>query len=79
MAPLPKLSHATVPLMSVMKHINTFYNELSYLVRHTSKHNVLIISGDINAYIGKYENNTLSLHISTNRNDEYLAKISQEN
>ena len=35
------------------KDLDTFYNELSFLVRSIAKHNVLIIRGDINAQIGK--------------------------
>ena len=38
----------------------TFYNDLSSLVRSISKHNVLIISGDMNAQTGKKENNKFS-------------------
>ena len=40
--------------------IITFYNELSSLVRSIPKHNVLIIDGDMNAQIGKRENNKFS-------------------
>ena len=38
--------------------ITTFYNELLFLVRHISKHNVQIIGGDMNVHVGKDENNT---------------------
>ena len=33
--------------------ITNFYNEISYLIRHISKHKVLIIGGNMNANIGK--------------------------
>ena len=35
----------------------TVYNQLSPLVWHIPKHNVLIIGGDVNAQTGKDENN----------------------
>ena len=49
-----KLSHAKV---SDEMGIIAFYNELSPLVQYISKHNVLIISGDMNAHKSKCENN----------------------
>ena len=39
------------------KDLDTFYNELSSLVRWIPKHNVLIIGVDMNTHIGKNENN----------------------
>ena len=36
--------------------IMTFYKKLSSLVRNIPKHNVMIIGEDINAHIGKNEN-----------------------
>ena len=39
-----------------------FYDELTSLVRSISKYNVLVIGGDMNAQIGKNENNKYSLH-----------------
>ena len=59
--------------------ITTFYNELSSLARHTPKHNVLIIGGDMNAQIGKDNNNKFSFHSLPNRNGEHLAEFSLEN
>ena len=56
-----------------------FYNELSSLVCSIPKHNVLIISGDMNAQIGKNLNNKFSLHNSSNRNGEYLTDFTLEN
>ena len=38
-----------------LKNLNTFYNELSSLVRRILKHNVLIIGADINAQVGENE------------------------
>ena len=49
----------------------TFYSELSSLFRHIPKYNVLIISGDMDAHIGKYENNKFCLYNSPNKNGEY--------
>ena len=43
-----------------------FYNELSSLVRSIPKHNVLVISGEMNAQIGKNVNHKFSLHNSSN-------------
>ena len=43
------------------------------------KHNVLIIGGDMNAQIGKSENNRFSLHNTSNRNGDLLAEFSLEN
>ena len=37
--------------------IITFYNELSSLVPHILKHNILIITGDMNTQIGKNRRN----------------------
>ena len=42
--------------------IINFYNKLSSLVRSISKHNVLLIEGDVNALKGKYETNKFCLH-----------------
>ena len=40
---------------------NAFCNELSSLVHSISKHNILIIGGDMNAQMGKNMNNKFSL------------------
>ena len=53
--------------------ISTFYNNLSFIVWHIPKYNVWIISGDINAQIGKDRNNKFCLYNLPNRNVEYLA------
>ena len=53
----------------------TFNNELSYLVCTIPKHNVLIIGGDMNAQIGKKENNKFSLHNLSNRNGEFQISL----
>ena len=50
-----------------------FYDELSSLVRSIPKHNVLVISGDMNAQIGKNGNHKFSLHNSSNRNRGHLT------
>ena len=59
--------------------LNTFYNELSSLVRRVPKHNVLIIGGNMNAQIGKNVNNKFSLNNSSNRNGEHLPNFIIEN
>ena len=41
--------------------LDTFYNELSFLVRSISKHNILIIGRDRNTQIGKNVNNKFNL------------------
>ena len=56
-----------------------FYNELSSLARSIPKHNVLVIGGDMNAQIGKNENNKYSLHNTSNRNGQHLADFMIEN
>ena len=44
-----------------------FYNQLSSFVRSIPKHNILIISGDMDTQIGKTINNKFSLYNSSNR------------
>ena len=56
--------------------IITFYNEQSSLVRHIPKHNVLTIGGDMNAQIGKDENNKFCLYNSSNKNGKYQVDFS---
>ena len=57
----------------------TFYEELSSLVRSISKHNLLVIGGDMNAQIGKNRNNKYSLHNTSNRNGQHLIDFMIEN
>ena len=57
----------------------TFYDELSSLVRSIPKHNMLVISGDMNAQIGKNGNNKFSLHNTSNRNGQHLTDFMIEN
>ena len=59
--------------------IITIYNALSSLVLHIPKHNVWIIRGDMNAYIGKDGDYKFCIHNSPNRNDEYRADFSDKN
>ena len=54
----------------------TFNNELSSLILHIPKYNVLISTV---AQIGKDENNTFCLHNFSNKNGEYLADFSLGN
>ena len=56
-----------------------FYDELSSLVRSIAKHNVLVISGDMNAQIKKNRNNRYSLHNTSNRNGQHLTDFMIEN
>ena len=53
----------------------TFYNELSSLIHSILKHNVLTIGRDMNAQIGKDENNEFCLHNLSNRNEEHLTEF----
>ena len=57
----------------------TFYDELSSLVHSIPKHNLLVISGDMNAQIGKNGNNKYSLHNTSNRNGQHLTDFMIEN
>ena len=57
----------------------TFYEELSSLVCSISKHNLLVIGGDMNAQIGKNRNNKYSLHNTSNRNGQHLIDFMIEN
>ena len=56
-----------------------FYDELSSLVRSILKHCVLVIGWDMNAQIGKNENNKYSLHNTPNRNGQHLTEFIIEN
>ena len=56
-----------------------FFDELSSLVRSIPKHNVLVISGDMNAQIGKNGNHKYSLHTSSNRNGQHQTDFTIEN
>ena len=57
----------------------TFYNELFSLVRIIPKDNVLIIDGDMDAQIGKDENNKFCIYKLLNRNGKHLREFLQEN
>ena len=57
---------------------DTFYNELSSILRIVPKHNVPIIGGNMNAQIGKNVNNEFNLLNSSNRNGEHLTDFKQE-
>ena len=56
-----------------------FYDELSSLVRCIPEHNVLVIGGDMDAQIGKNENNKYSLYNTSNRNGQHLTDFTIEN
>ena len=53
----------------------TFYDELFSLVCSIPKHNMLVISRDMNVQIGKNGNNKYSLHNSSNMNGQHLIYI----
>ena len=55
------------------------YNRLSSLAQHIPKHNILIISGDMNAQIDKDENYKFCLHNLPNKNGKYLTDFSLKN
>ena len=59
--------------------LDTFYNELSFLVHSIPKYNILIISRDMNAQIDKNLNNKFSLHNLSNRSGEHLIDFTLEN
>ena len=61
-----------------MDHI-IFYNKQSSLVHSISKHNFLIIGGDMNAQIGNDKNNKYCLHNLSKRNEEPLTEFPLEN
>ena len=44
---------------------DNFYTELTSLTRNIPKHNILIIGGDLNAYLGKHDGYKYSLHRTT--------------
>ena len=56
-----------------------FYDELSSLVRSIPKHSLLVISGDMNAQIGKNGNNKYSLYNTSNRNGHHLTDFMIKN
>ena len=56
-----------------------FYDELSSLVRSILKHNILIISRDLNAQIGKNRNHKFSLYNTSNRNGQHRTDFMIEN
>ena len=56
-----------------------FYTDLTYFIRHIPKNNVLIIGGDFNAQLGKYDGYEYSLHRTTNRNGNMLHNFLREN
>ena len=57
----------------------TFYDGLCTLVQPIPKYNVLIISVDVNAQIGKEKNNKLRLHNIPKRISKYLTDFTLEN
>ena len=56
-----------------------FYDELCSLVRSIPIHNVLVISGDVNAQSRKNAKNKYSWHNTSNMNGQYLTDFPIEN
>ena len=52
---------------------------MSYFTRYVPEHNVLIIAGDFNAYLGIDHDNTFSYHTEINRNGYILDNFIIEN
>ena len=65
--------------VSEENELDTFYDELSSLVRSIPKHNMLVFGGDMNALIGKNGNNKYSLHNTSNRNGQHQTDFMIEN
>ena len=76
-----------ITIVSCYCHTNTsdesdiinLYDELLTLARHIPKHLALVIGRDVNAQIGKDEDNRFCLHNLPNRNDEVLTDFLLEN
>ena len=58
---------------------NTFYKELSSLVRSIPKHNVLVIGEDMDTQTGKNVNSKFSFYNSLRQNGEHLTDFRLEN
>ena len=56
-----------------------FYNDLSSFIRSVPKHNVLIISGGLNAQTGQSIHHKSTCHRTSNRNGEYLEHFLIQN
>ena len=63
------------PTDAIQIGTSTFYYDLSSLVRHILKHNVLTYGGVLIDLISKDAYNQFSEHDTLNRNDEYLAEF----
>ena len=59
--------------------VSEFYNNMSSFTRYVPKHNVLIIAGDFNAYLGIDHDNKFAYHTETNRNGYLLDHFIIEN
>ena len=60
-------------------NITPFCDKLSFIAQHILKYNILIIGRDLNAQIGKVENNKFSMQNLPNRNGKYLTDFSLKN
>ena len=72
------------PIMTVIScysltNVSEFYNTMSSFTHYVLKHNVLIITGDFNAYLGIDHDNKYSYHTETNRNGYLLDHFIIEN
>ena len=59
--------------------VDHFYTDLSTVVRQVPKHNVLVLGGDMNAQLGKYDGYIHSYHEVSNRNGKKLHDFLKEN
>ena len=55
-----------------------FYSMLQDAIRQLSKHNVIIIAGDMNAQVGSADIVGFSFHDKTNRNGHLLLDLKKE-
>ena len=56
-----------------------FSNELASLVRAVPRHNMLIITGDMNAQLGRNQHHKHAFHAETNRNEKHFNHFLTEN
>uniref|UniRef100_A0A8D8PVV0 Craniofacial development protein 2 n=1 Tax=Cacopsylla melanoneura TaxID=428564 RepID=A0A8D8PVV0_9HEMI len=70
--------------VSNMNDKETFYEELDTVCNNVPKHDMLLVMGDLNAQIGKYENQSqvagrFTLHEWNNENGELLTEFAARN
>ena len=60
------------------ENVNSFYTELSSLIRMVPAHNIKLIAGDFNAKIGQDKGFKHAFHTTTNRNGLLLLELMTE-